>query len=187
MQSTQKHLAMFRHFLSTEMVNEIHQFSKIHQYDDRITFKDAWNIWTKEDDVNSMINDEIKRIRGLGYTEDIVRKMYISARYYHRKLPATKPDKIIHQEKEKCGGLSKEMLAVMDDHINGNHPIFVSPQESFNDFCLNCREYLEKEVYRLKTIATNRNQPLDPYLVNTKFKKAYKNRYYNARKHNPEY
>ena len=38
----------YRYKFSTEVMNEITAFSKIHQYDDRQTYKEAWNKWKEE-------------------------------------------------------------------------------------------------------------------------------------------
>ena len=173
---------LFRHFLSEEISEEIHAFSKIHQYDDRHAFKEAWQEWLRDDVIGPMINDEVKRIRQLGYKEDVLKKMFVSARYYYRKMPNTKIEENVagKDKKPKIGGLSKEILANMDTHMSFNASNQTwSPQEQFNDFCLKYRENIEEEIKRLKK---NKVGALDPTEVILKFKKSYKNRYYNIRK-----
>jgi len=181
---------MFRHFLSNEMADEIHHFAKIHRYDDRIAFKEAWTEWTKADDIEPLINEEIKRMRNMGYTSDIVKKMFVSARYYHRNAPDQDGhdqdghDQDGHNEDEqnnpKIGGLSKEILRKMDEHISQTKTEKKPPQDQFNEFCIGHRDSIEKEIARLK--AKCPQDKLDPTEVLLKFKKSYKNRYYTARK-----
>lgn len=67
-----------------ERINELLLiFSKIHQYDDRKTFKEAWEIW--REDNKEILDCEIERLKEINYEGDIINKMFKSARYYFRK------------------------------------------------------------------------------------------------------
>ena len=44
---TNKNINIYRYKFTPEFMSELYQFSKIHQYDDRHSFKDAWNIWVQ--------------------------------------------------------------------------------------------------------------------------------------------
>jgi len=39
---------IFRYKFSDDFIQPLYQFSKIHQYDHRKDFKEAWNIWIEE-------------------------------------------------------------------------------------------------------------------------------------------
>ena len=65
---------IFRYKFTQEFMDELYQFSKIHQYDDRHGFKEAWTEWVEINE--DTINAEIRRINELGYNGDIVDKMF---------------------------------------------------------------------------------------------------------------
>lgn len=68
----------------SERINELlFTFSKIHQYDDRKTFKEAWDFWSEDN--KEILDFEIERLKQLNYEGDIINKMFKSSRYYFRK------------------------------------------------------------------------------------------------------
>ena len=74
---------IYRYKLSIEMIDKLYQFSKIHEYDNRKDFKEAWTLWAEEN--NEFISHELRRLRTLGYNGNIDDKLFKSARYYFRK------------------------------------------------------------------------------------------------------
>ena len=70
---------------SDELMNELEMFSKIHQFDDRKVFKDAWKEWTQKERIHHLILLESNRLESAGYNGDVLKKMFESARYYFRK------------------------------------------------------------------------------------------------------
>lgn len=74
---------IYRFKFTENFMTELYKFSKIHQYDDRKDFKEAWKIWTEEND--DIIELEMCRMLRLGYNGDVLDKMFKSARYYFRK------------------------------------------------------------------------------------------------------
>lgn len=78
-----KNALIYRFKFTEEFMQELYTFSKIHQYDDRTDFKEAWIVWMN--DQNELISSEQERMISLGYHGDILEKMYKSARYYFRK------------------------------------------------------------------------------------------------------
>ena len=78
-------LKTYRYKFTNEFINELYIFSKIHQYDDRKTFKEAWNNWIIEDEIERLIQCELLRLEEIEYKGDIMIKMFQSARYYYRK------------------------------------------------------------------------------------------------------
>jgi hypothetical protein len=156
---------IYRYKFSDEFIEEMYKFSKIHQYDDRKSFKEAWNIWTE--DVDELISNEIRRLNKLGYEGDIIDKMFKSARYYFRKKNTEKKEPKTRRE-YVC--IDKDFLEIIDQHIINNS---FKPSEGFDDFCKNNIDILQKEVNNLyKNYITDKNE------IKFKIKKTYKNRYF---------
>jgi hypothetical protein len=76
---TKNDVNIFRYKFTDDFTSEMFKFSKIHQYDHRKDFKEAWNIWVEENE--NIIADEVRRLENLGYEGDILDKMFKSARY----------------------------------------------------------------------------------------------------------
>jgi hypothetical protein len=149
-------------------MDELYKFSKIHQYDDRKSFKEAWENWTEEEE--ELIETEISRLNKLGYEGDILDKMFKSARYYFRKKGTTKPEP---KERRKYVGVHKDLLDAMDTHIlNGRNLPDYKPSEGFVDFCKTNTEDLKEEIAKLL------ENDMDSSEIMNKIKKTYKNRYF---------
>ena len=74
---------IYRYKFTEDFMNELFNFSKIHQYDDRKDFKEAWELWLVDNE--EIVIDEEIRLINLGYVGDVRDKMFKSARYYFRK------------------------------------------------------------------------------------------------------
>jgi hypothetical protein len=160
--------AIYRYKFTQDFMDELYKFSKVHQYDDRKSFKEAWEIWTEESE--DLISDEMERLEALGYDGDVLDKMFKSARYYFRKKSTSKPEP---KERRKYVGVQKELLDAMDSHIiSGLNQEDYKPSEGFSDFCVNNIEALKNEVERL----LSNNLAADDIMK--KVKKTYKNRYF---------
>ena len=70
---------IFRYKFTEEFMGELYKFSKIHQYDERNDFKEAWNLWKQDND--EIIDEETNRLKRLGYNGDVIDKMFKSGRY----------------------------------------------------------------------------------------------------------
>ena len=178
---------VFRFNLSDEMVDALLQFSKMHQFDDRHSYTDAWSEWKNNTDISIIINNEIRRLQSLDYkgsAESIENKIFKSGRYYFRNKSFVKaPPK----PRGKYTSVSKELICAMDEHIlrgttsttttsdnnNGQFPSPASPAELFNDFCKKCVGVLKTEIDRLVDLEEFSE---DPSLIIPKIKKTYKNR-----------
>jgi hypothetical protein len=161
---------IYRYKFTQEFMDELYKFSKIHQYDDRNSFKEAWEEWTEHE--SELLENERERLERLGYTGDILNKMFKSARYYFRKKSSVKPEP---KERRKYIGVQKELLDSMDSHIiksitNADY----KPADGFNDFCLNHVNDLKTEISRLLENNFDSNE------IMKKIKKTYKNRYFMA-------
>ena len=156
---------IYRYKFTQEIMDELHNFSKIHQYDDRTQFKEAWQLWTIEFD--ETIRVEIQRLSYNGYEGDILDKMFKSARYYFRKKSSVKPDV---NERREYVSFQKDILILMDQHINLTK---LKPADGFTDFCNTNMEALKKEIAYLVE-----HNIKDSKQIQAKFKKTYKNRYF---------
>ena len=73
---------VFRFKFTAIFNTELLSFAKIHQYDDKATYKENWEKWI---DCNyDIVHAEILYLKSNGYDGDITQKMYRSGRYYYR-------------------------------------------------------------------------------------------------------
>jgi len=162
-------IKIYRYKFSDEFIEELYKFSKIHQYDNRKDFKDAWELWIEYN--SKLILEESTRLTELGYDGDILNKMFTSARYYFRKKGTEKKEPRV-----RCTyiGIQKELLDAMDNHITLKlNESWYKPSIGFNDFCKENIELLQQEVELL--IKYNIVGSDD---IKKKIKKTYKNRYF---------
>jgi len=168
-------LNIFRYKFTQDFMDDLYQFSKIHQYDDRVSFKEAWEIWIEENE--DSVNNEVNRIGELGYSGDIIDKMFKSARYYFRKKSTSKS---VVSERQQYVGAQKELLDAMDRHIINNiNSENYKPSDGFSDFCNLHIDNLKKEIAYLIE-----NNLTDLKTIQSKIKKTYKNRYFVISKQN---
>jgi len=159
---------IYRFKFTQNFMDELYKFSKVHQYDDRKSFKESWDNWTEEEE--DLIETEISRLNKLGYEGDILDKMFKSARYYFRKKGTSKPEP---KERRKYVGVHKDLLDTMDAHIlNGRNLPDYKPSEGFVDFCKTNTEDLKEEIAKLL------ENDMDSSEIMNKIKKTYKNRYF---------
>jgi len=160
---------IYRYKFLDEFIEELYKFSKIHQYDHRKDFKDAWEVWIEDN--SSIIFQESTRLTELGYDGDILHKMFTSARYYFRKKGTEKKE-----PRMRCTyiGMQKELLDAMDSHINLNlNENWYKPSIGFTEFCKEHIELLQQEVellIKFNIVACDE--------IKKKIKKTYKNRYF---------
>lgn len=160
---------IYRYKFTDDFTNELFKFSKVHQYDHRKDFKDAWEIWIEEND--EIVDNEIRRLTNLGYDGDIFDKMFKSARYYFRKKSTNKKKPSSRRE---YISIQKEMLEAMDLHIKSNiNGDNYKPSVGFDEFCRENIDILKEEVANLCKHGFN-----DANEIKQKIKKTYKNRYF---------
>jgi hypothetical protein len=159
---------IYRYKFTDEFTSELYKFSKIHQYDHRKDFKEAWALWIEEND--DIVSKEIRRLTELSYEGDILDKMFKSARYYFRKKST---EKKAPKERRDYVSVSKTFLEIIDNHVkkNINNPDF-KPSSSFDAFCKEHIGVLGEEVKLLC-----KNGLTDSQEIKDKIKKTYKNRY----------
>jgi len=83
--STTTAVKTYRHEFSKEFMAELSHFSKVHQYDDRHTYKSEWQKWITQTNIEQAMDFEKRRLQENGYIGDIDDKMFKAGRYYFRK------------------------------------------------------------------------------------------------------
>jgi len=160
---------IYRYKFTDHFTEELYSFSKIHQYDHRKDFKEAWTLWTEEH--NDLITEETQRLTQLGYDGDVLDKMFKSARYYFRKKST---EKKAPKERREYVAMNRDLLEKMDQHIQDSvHRENFKPSNSFDEFCNENINLLKEEVNVLCNSGLT-----DPREIQLKMKKTYKNRYF---------
>ena len=160
---------VFRFKFSQEILEQMQEFARIHKFDERNDFKEAWESWTK---INAdMITEESKRLTNLGFTGDVNDKMYKSVRYYYRKKSNAKQEP---KQRRKYTSIGKDVLSIIDRHItNGiEENEDFKPSDGFTDFIKNNSEIIAPTFDKLG------GEGLEKEQIDNKFKKTYKNRYF---------
>ena len=93
--SSSNNIKTYRHEFGKEFMANLSCFSKVHQYDDRHTYKNEWTKWVQRSDVAPAIDIEKRRLSENGYMGDIEDKMFKAGRYYFRKKTATPSSSIL--------------------------------------------------------------------------------------------
>ena len=162
-------IVIYRFKFTEEFMVYLYNFSKIHQYDDRKDFKEAWTVWTEEN--NDIIDGEMRRLLNLGYEGDVLDKMFKSARYYFRKKST---ERIEPKQRRQYISVTKDLLDAMDRHIENNiYDDNYQPKTGFITFCK------DNETLLKDTISSIFGQGIkESELIEYKIKKTYKNRYF---------
>jgi hypothetical protein len=160
---------IFRFKFTEEFMVDLYKFAKIHQYDHRKDFKEAWTVWTEENE--DLVLEETDRLHNLGYDGDILDKMFKSARYYFRKKSLVKAEP---KQRRQYISVSHELLEAMDAHIRTNIGLKdYQPKTGFVNF------YEANNTLILQTFRSFCQQNIkDVEFIQTKLKKTYKNRYF---------
>lgn len=160
---------IFRFKFSSEFTDRLTPFAKLHQYDDRHTYKEAWTQWLVIND--ELVDMEVRRLKGLGYDGNIVDKMYKSGRYYFRNKPSNANTEA--KPRRVYVSLEHDVIDAMDIHISVNYylPCF-KPSIAYDQFCMEHTKLINDEITRLL------QEDLTKEDVCAKLKKTYKNRYF---------
>lgn len=160
-------IKIYRYNFRQDFIDELYKFSKIHQYDHRKDFKEAWEIWIEAND--ELVTEEVDRLTRLGYKGSIINKMYKSARFYFRKKST---EKKAPKKRAIYIGVTKQLLESIDLNIKKlmNEPNF-KPSDGFNKFCKENIDVLKEEIQQLCNSGMNNSED-----IKKKIKKTYKNR-----------
>lgn len=162
---------IYRFNFSNEFMSLLYNFAKLHEHEDRKTYKENWSKWTEEN--KQAILDEQNSLKEKGFTGNFQDKMYKSARYYFKRKNI-----FGERKKEKQGsrknylGLDIQLLGSMDEFMERKSCI-EKPSESFKEFCENNSKEIESEKKRLEE-----DYNLKQEVIMEKIKKTYKNRYF---------
>ena len=167
--NTKINAPIFRFKFTEEFMVDLYKFAKIHQYDHRKDFKEAWQIWLEENE--DIVQEEEDRMHYLRYEGDVLDKMFKSARYYFRKKS---PIKAEPKQRRQYISVSHELLEAMDTHIRTNiGSNDYQPKTGFIDF------YEANKSIIVQTFRSFFEQNIkDGEFIQTKLKKTYKNRYF---------
>lgn len=159
---------IYRFKFTPDFTHLLTEFSKLHQYDDRHAFREAWEDWMNE--YNQEIAAESRYLSNLGYQGNIPDKMYKSSRYYFRTKPTVK---VNPKKRRNYVSMDHDILDNMDNHItNAMNKNEFCPASGYNNFCLTYTGVVVTEVERLLS------EGLDCEEIKFKLKKTYKNRYF---------
>ena len=161
---------VFRHNFSKQFMQVLGEFSKNHHEEDRKTFKSSWQQWTRQTDIELLMNDEIKSLRASGFEGDVLDKMFKSTRYYFLKKVGSENDSD-KKERKSYVGLNKLVLEHMDLHIKQH--LGSRPEDAYNDYC---NQFTEKIKGEIQIMADETGDSIED--VYKKYKKTYKNRFY---------
>jgi hypothetical protein len=175
---------IFRFKLSHDVSGALELFTNAHRFNLRNEIKIAWREWCDSNDI--LIQNETRRLENLGYTGNIVKKMWTSVRYYHMKkvnkticgiVDGERVTGSANEEKTRRKYITyddKTFLALIDQHIEKHHT---------NDTFTPARGYdmfLESYHTNINTvIKVLIDKGLSKDDVDFKLKKTYKNRYFN--------
>ena len=156
---------IFRYKFSEPFVADLYNFAKIHQYDDRVGYKEAWGVWVEDN--KELVSRECERLLSLDYHGDILDKMFKSARYYFRKKSPVKPEP---KQRRQYISVDHDLLMAMDRHIINTDS---KPEAAFIIFCKENESVLRQSVSQICAQGIN-----DVQQIQAKIKKTYKNRYF---------
>jgi len=183
-------LQTFRFNFANSVMEDLTVFSKVHQHDSRIDFKDAWKVWLDQNKV--LVENETTRLAEAGFSGNVVDKMFKSVRYYFRKKsmnPSTQPSRKPYE------GIHTPILLTMDEQIHtqidnhildgnieGDRISSISPAEAFILFCDDYQRNIVDAMRADLQIVNGSTVSRDTVSTYTnRLRKTYKNRFYNIR------
>jgi len=180
----EKKTKIFRFKLSEDVMEKITEFAKVHQYDDRHDYKNAWQEWCDENE--EMVAREIKRLNSLDYNGDVIDKMFKAGRYYFRKkgIKSSKTNNMNiksdeEPKKRRYITMNPKVIKLIDlDISNGLDSYGFKPSVGYSTFVNKYEEVVKNEVKRIM----DNNEDITAEEIIIKFKKTYKNRYYISTK-----
>ena len=193
-------LCVVKHMFSDDFSLVLHEFSKEHYREPLKIFRQSWKIWLSNDEIQIKIQEETERMRKsnvMWTDEEIMKKIYTSARFYHRKKVKqdekqdVKQDEITTKPKPYVG-FTKDFIKLMDNKIkeqilqtstclttNSKKKIIILNQtQSFHRFTLEHINEINEELGKLKNKYDEMNETFEPKNIALKLKKAYVNRFY---------
>jgi len=150
-----------------EFNNELLSFAKVHQYDDRPTYKENWEKWLDANE--DIIMRETLYLKSHGYDGDVLQKMYRSGRYYFRNKSSVQEEP---KPRRKYLSIDRETIDMMDRVIMRQDDC-LKPSILYDHFCEEYSNIIQAELERMEKI-----EGLSKNDIHEKLKKTYKNRYF---------
>jgi hypothetical protein len=193
-------LQMAKQIFSEDFSHILHTFSKEHSKETLKIFKQSWQTWIKIPEIEAKIREEIARIEAnhfVGTEEDIIEKMYISARFYYRKKEKRQrkiqekakedQDQEDNHKKKPYIGFSQEFIQLMDNEIKNmilqikdeTGPVKINQKQLMNTFTVKHIMEISKELGELKQKYDQEGAAFVSTEIAYKMKKAFQNRYYS--------
>jgi hypothetical protein len=161
---TKDDIQIYRFKFTLEIMNMLQEFAQIHKYDDKETYKEAWNNWTKENE--TIIQEEETRLTNLGWMGKIKDKMYKSAKYYFQN----KSNEEQEPKKRKIyTRVTINIRMTIDRHILLYNN---KPSDGLKHFYEQYEDIIKEEYDNFGTLGFSKQ------VVDEKIKKTYKNRYF---------
>lgn len=173
----------YRYKFSDHINDLLLDFSQQHKFDSKDDFKENWDIWTSEH--HEDITGERERLKSLGYTGNIITKMYKSVRYYYCKKHTT--DKEKQNKRRKYITKNPEFIETIDGFIKrqfiyenptsdeNNYAVYdLKPSKGWEKFKELFEEEVKEEIQRIRQeddSITNDN-------AYQKIRKTFNNRYF---------
>jgi hypothetical protein len=174
-------IKIFRYKLTDDIMDHITQFAKIHQFDDRHMYKEAWTIWLNDN--RDSIDREIMRLKEMGYKGDVEDKMFKAGRYYFREKVAVTTNVVEEKMPAAAAAVKRDYIVMAPEVIQAMDKQLLTiiknkefkPAAGYTQFCAQHVELLRGEIRRL--IGENKTKANAEKMV-AKIKKTYKNRYF---------
>jgi hypothetical protein len=202
LEKTNIKLQLAKQIFSEEFSKLLHDFSKEHCEEPLKVFRQSWKSWIEISDMKIKIKLEIDRIMEnnfVGTKDEIIKKIYTSARFYYRKKEK-REKKIKNTETESENqkkpyiGFTKEFIQLIDNEIKNkilqtadsnndntkNQDIIkIDQKEAFHNFITSHISEINNELGQLKTKYDDYDEEFVAKNIAHKLKKAYQNRFYS--------
>ena len=173
-------LPISRISLSPQFSKQIYTFSEKYSNIPFKVFREKWTEWQKEH--QEELQEEIRKIQSTGIQdlpEEIIEKIYTSARFYSKKKNYQKQQKQKQQNPmTKLPPISKKIKKTMEEFIQrkiAETTHSTRPSDLYKEYC---KFYIKDIFTEINSLRQTQNQPLDPQALSLKFKKAFHNYLY---------
>ena len=163
---------IYRFKFRQECLDILVEFSRIHQYDAAKEFKEAFETFC--DNNKELIQTETTYLNDAGYSGDVIKKMYISSRYYFKNKDY-KPQET--KQRRKYISQDKDFIYSIDEHVANSIRNKEKPEKAYGEFMDIHQSLIDIEKNRLKKFLDTDEA------IKGKIKKTYKNRYFIQQKY----
>jgi hypothetical protein len=173
-------IPVLRFNFTTYVMTLLSSFAKIHQFDSRHDFKNAWKLWAEQN--NALVQAETIHLQQSGFTGNVHDKMYKSVRYYFRQkstVPIAQPPRKIYESMHKpiLSAIDQQIKSLMQNNIMES---CLSPANGFDLFCNQHMNLIIDAIRIYSPLPISITRDIIVSYTN-KLKKTYKNRFYNIR------